>query len=372
MEQNRYHNSALTNNTFKTLEMKIEQLMTYQNVVEHLNKNKRKKHLLIGNGFSMDFERNIFSYHALSKFIEKNGDQTVSKLFERLKTKNFEQIMRQLEQLCEIGDLFTDDKTLVPKIKDVTAKLKISIIDALKELHPENAFTIPEEKSESCMYFLQEYLSKEGLIFSTNYDLLLYWVLMRYQKQNVVDGFGRDIETNLDSADYISPENFEYSKLRWGKYKHEMTVFHLHGTLPIFDTGIHIEKVESDDTNNLLEKIKERIYNEEYPVFVTAGNGNEKLNHIMHNKYLNFCYDKLCAIEDTLVTFGFNFGEYDYHIIDAINKASKMGKKSENRLCAVYIGVYTDENLKYINEIKDKFKCKVTLYNARTANIWNT
>ena len=92
----------------------------------------------------------------------------------------------------------------------------------------------------------------------------------------------------------------------------------------------------------------------------------------MHNKYLNFCYDKLCAIEDTLVTFGFNFGEYDYHIIDAINKASKMGKKSENRLCAVYIGVYTDENLKYINEIKDKFKCKVTLYNARTANIWNT
>ena len=32
---------------------------------------------------------------------------------------------------------------------------------------------------------------------------------------------------------------------------------------------------------------------------------------------------------------------------------------------------HSDEDLAYINEIKDKFKCKVTPYNARTANIWN-
>ncbi|MCF6184223.1 MAG: DUF4917 family protein [Bacteroidales bacterium] len=351
--------------------MEIEKLMTYQEVVASLNKKKRKKHLLLGNGFSMAFDNNIFSYNALSKFIENSGDPMVTKLFERLNTKNFELIMQQLDNFCEITDLFSDDKTLVSKIKAVTEQLKNSLIDAVKELHPEHVFKIPDEKSESCMKFLQEYLSHDGLVFSTNYDLLLYWVLMRNQVQNAIDGFGRDLETDLDSGEYIPPEDFEYSELRWGKYKKEMTVFHLHGTLPIFDTGINIVKVEYDNVHYLLENVKERIDNKDYPIFVTAGNGREKLNHIMHNKYLTHCYDQLCDIEGSLVTFGFNFGEYDYHIIDAVNKAAKMGMKVRDKLWGVYIGVYSDENLEYINKIKDKFKCKVTPYNARTVNIWN-
>ena len=34
----------------------------------------------------------------------------------------------------------------------------------------------------------------------------------------------------------------------------------------------------------LLENIKERLTNKEYPIFVTAGNGDEKLKHIMHRE----------------------------------------------------------------------------------------
>jgi hypothetical protein len=78
----------------------------------------------------------------------------------------------------------------------------------------------------------------------------------------------------------------------------------------------------------------------------------------------------LCNIEGSLITFGFNFGEYDTHIIDAINVAAKMGRKKPDKLWSVYIGVYSDENLKHILKIKEKFKCKITPYNARTINIW--
>lgn len=352
--------------------MEIDKLQSYQDVLQSLAKKGRQKHLLFGNGFSMAYDSKIFSYNALSNFIETTGDPLIKNLFQKLNTKNFELIMQQLDNFCEIAEVFSDDKNLVPKIKAASEKLKNSLIDAVKELHPEHVFKVPEEKSKACIQFLQEYLNKNGLVFSTNYDLLLYWVLMRNSADNAIDGFGRDLETDLDGSEYIDPDDLEYSELRWGKHKKEQTVHYLHGTLPIFDTGINIVKVQYDTEHYLLQNVKERIDNKEYPIFVTAGNGREKLTHIMHNKYLSFCYDKLCNIEGSLITFGFNFGEYDDHIIDAINIAAKMGKKIPDKLWSVYIGVYSDEALKHILEIKDKFKCKVTPYNARTAKIWDT
>lgn len=350
--------------------MEIEKLQTYQQVIDSLHKKGRKKHLLFGNGFSMAYDRNIFSYNALSSFIETTGDPLIKNLFEKLNTKNFELIMQQLDNFCEIAEIFSDDKTLVPKIKTASEKLKNSLIEAVKELHPEHVFKIPEEKSVACISFLQEYLNNNGLVFSTNYDLLLYWVLMRNGAQNATDGFGRDLETELDDEHFIEPDDLEYSELRWGKYKDEQTIHYLHGTLPIFDTGVNIVKVEYDTSHYLLQNVKDRIDKKEYPIFVTAGNGKEKLTHIMHNKYLSFCYEQLCEIQGSLVTFGFNFGEYDTHIIDAINVAAKMGKKMPDKLWSVYIGVYSDEDLQHIRDIEKKFKCKVTPYNARTANIW--
>jgi len=351
--------------------MEIEKLKTYQEVITSLDKKNRQKHLLFGNGFSMAYDNNIFSYNALSKFIENTGDQQIKELFKRLNTKNFELIMQQLDSFCEIAEVFSDDKTLVQKIKSTSEELKKSLIDAVKELHPEHVFIIPEAKSQSCVKFLQEYLNKGGLVFSTNYDLLLYWVLIRNNAQNAIDGFGRDLETDLDSEHYIESDELEFSELRWGKYKKTQTVHYLHGTLPIFDTGINIVKVEYDSGHYLLENVKERIDKKEYPIFVTAGNGKEKLTHIMHNKYLSFCYEQLCNIQGSLVTFGFNFGEYDSHIIDAINIATKGGRKTPDKLWSVYIGVYSDNDLKHIKEIENLFKCKVIPYNAKTANIWN-
>lgn len=350
--------------------MEIDKLKSYNEVIASLEKKGRLKHLLFGNGFSMAYDSSIFSYNALSKFIEETGDPTVKELFQKLNTKNFELIMQQLDNFCEIAGIFSDDKALVPKIKAVSEALKKSLMEAVKELHPEHVFKIPQAKSESCVRFLQEYLSKGGYVFSTNYDLLVYWVLLRNKAENAIDGFGRDLETDFSSDEYISPEDLQYSELRWGKYKDEQTIFNLHGTLPIFDTGINIIKVEYDTEHYLLQNVEERIEKKEYPIFVTAGNGKEKLTHIMHNKYLTFCYEQLCNIQGSLITFGFNFGEYDTHIIDAINTAAKMGKKMPDKLWSVYIGVYSDDDLAHILKIEDKFKCKIIPYNARTANIW--
>lgn len=171
-----------------------------------------------------------------------------------------------------------------------------------------------------------------------------------------------------DESDFTTEP--EYSELRWGKYKDSQNMHHLHGTLPIFDTGIDIIKEEYGGGKYLLENIEERLNRDEYPVFVASGDSDDKLNHILHNRYLTHCYEALTKIEGSLVTFGFNFGDYDHHIIDAINIAAKQGRRAGNKLFSVYIGVYSDENITHIENIKGLFKCKVNMFDAKTANVW--
>lgn len=346
--------------------MLFNELQSYAEIIDHLNKDKRTKHLLLGNGFSISYDSSLFSYNALSSFIENTDDELMKKLFKAINTKNFEIIMKELNIFASIADIFSSDKSLADKIIKTKQKLQHSLIGAVKTLHPEHVFKIPKKKSESCFNFLNDYLSKKGLVFSTNYDLLLYWVLMRNDAKHAIDGFGKELLYRSD--EFIPGREPEYTEdLIWGVHKDDQSIFYLHGALPLFDTGINIIK-EIYDGNFLLDNINNRMNKDEYPIFVTAGNANEKLNHIAHNQYLTYCYDKLCSVNGSLVTFGFSFGDNDTHIIDAINKAHN--KPKDKRLWSVYIGVYNQEDLNHIEKIKNKFKCKVNIWNATTLNIW--
>lgn len=352
---------------------KVE-LITYEEMQQILKEKPRRLNLLLGNGFSISYNSKIFSYNALSNYIESIDNKLLLRLFDLIKTKNFEMIMQQLENFCEIAQYFGNDETLVKIIKEASNSLKEGLIDAIKELHPEHVFSISDDKSNACARFLKTYLDSEGHVFTTNYDVLLYWVLMRNKGSlKYADGFGRDL---LNSEEIPSADEQEYSELRWGNNKNLQNIHYLHGALPLFDSGIEIIKEEYDKNNFLIDKIKNKIDNGEYPIFVTAGNGDEKLKHIKHNHYLSYCYDQLSSITGSLITFGFNFGEYDEHIIDAINIASKFRGKSkgktkdEGKLYSVYIGIYSEEDYKHILAIKNKFKCKVYLYDATTVKIW--
>lgn len=348
--------------------MKIENLQNYEEVIKYLENKRRVYHLLFGNGFSMAYDSEIFSYNALSTFIEKTEDEFLLKLFQVVNTKNFEMVMQQLDNFIEIATVFEIDKSFINKIVKANTTLKNSLIDAVKALHPEHVFRISEERSQSCNVFLTNFLSKGGCIYSTNYDLLMYWVLMRNNSKIANDGFGREV---LNPNEVKKGEEAELSELIWGKYKDKQNIFYLHGTLPIFDTGTEIIKEEYDTSSYLLQKISDRMEYKSYPIFVTAGNAIEKLNQISHNKYLAYCYDSFSNIEGSLIVFGFNFGEYDSHIIDAINKAANQGLRAPNCLRSVYIGVYSEDSYDYLESIKSKFRCKINYFNARTVNIWN-
>lgn len=191
---------------------------------------------------------------------------------------------------------------------------------------------------------------------------------MRNGVLNHGDGCGRELEN--DTGEYMPPEDQEWSDLLWGINRNKQNVFYLHGALPFFDNGVAVVKEEYDVYNYLLQNISARMEKGEYPIFVTAGDGQQKLNHITHNQYLTYCYDSLCQTEGSLVTFGFSFGQYDEHIIAAINRAAK--RKAPNKLWSIYIGVYSPEDKKHIEKIEGKFRCKVHVYDAKTANVWGT
>lgn len=348
-------------------ELKFEELRTYDEVLSYLESRNREKHLLLGNGFSMAYDQEIFSYNALYDFIEKLDDPTLSKLFKVVNTKNFEQVMRQLDNFIEMAEAFDDKGKLTEALQNANELLQQSLIEAVSSMHPEHVFELTEEKSAACYAFLNEYIGNNGKLFSTNYDLLLYWVLMRNNSSHSIDGFGRELLNPKDLKKGAEPE---FGELHWGKNKEEQSVFHVHGTLPFFDTELEIEKEVYTGESYLLENIKERMERKEYPIFVTAGDGEEKLKQIYRNRYLTYCYENLSKIQGSLISFGFNFGEYDEHIIDAINKAAKYGAQSGEKLMSIYVGVFSERGLEHIKSIQHKFDCRVNVYNSQTANIW--
>ena len=191
-------------------------------------------------------------------------------------------------------------------------------------------------------------------------------IIRHSEKPDTGDGFGREMDSPLDEID--DPDSDELSDLRWGPSVSSQRVFHLHGTLPLFDTGTEVIKEQYTDEGYLLENVNKRIAKGQYPIFVAAGNAAQKLAQIRSSRYLAHCYDRLSQMDGSLVTFGFAFGDSDDHIIAALNKASRG--TPPDRLLSVYVGVYSTADAQHVAQINSKFRTKVNTFDAKTANLW--
>lgn len=339
----------------------------YNECLADLRKKGRRVHLLMGNGFSMAYDDEIFSYNALQTFISEIRNPVLDELFGIVRSKNLEVIMQQLHLLTRLIQMFGNNAELIDRVIEADNLLRVGLVDAVKSLHPDHVFQIAEDQIKSCHQFLEPYMAYGSNIFTTNYDILLYWTLMRGGARNAVDGFGYEmINPGEEDPDLQQWED----TLTWGPNVSSQNVHYLHGALHLFDNGIDIEKEAYDGQQFLLDLIKGRMDREEYPVFVTAGDGKEKLSQIMHNKYLAHCYKALSSITGSLVVFGFNFGKYDEHIIEAINSAAHHGRRAGDKLFSIYIGTYSQADVEYIDSIRNKFKCKVRIYDSKSVNVW--
>ena len=149
-------------------------LLTLQQALEDSGSNAL--HLLLGNGFSRAYRNDLFAYDAL--FIEAKGklSPTVRSAFKALGTTDFEQVMRALRQaVLLVGAYGASDPTLAQRLSTDAAALREVLAQVIASNHPERNSEIGDHEFRACREFLHNFKT----IYTLNYDLLLYWALMK-------------------------------------------------------------------------------------------------------------------------------------------------------------------------------------------------
>ncbi len=165
--------------------MMDETIHTFEQCLEIANQCKNKKgnftnkHLLLGNGFSMDIFKNIFNYKALS---ENVGSDQVRKLFELLGTSDFEHVMRMLTIALKVVKAYPNNTQIVNQIESHLDEIRNGLIRAISKSHPPYPSEITDEQYVSCRSFLEHF--NDGKKYTFNYDLLLYWVYMHFLEED--------------------------------------------------------------------------------------------------------------------------------------------------------------------------------------------
>lgn len=286
-------------------------LPDYAEVLARLGK---RTYLLLGNGFSISCDQ-IFSYSNLFEIAKKNSlNQRSQQIFDKLGTNNFEGVLHHLDHFKWMTEIYglSNAKT-VRTINGDLSNLKQALIRSIAQTHPGHSGKLSDEKKQSCANFLKPY----HVTFTTNYDLLLYWVeLFALDELQGRDGFGAS-EDDPDAP---------YCVLSEALGRHRGICF-IHGALHLFMAEGEIRKHSWNKSQiPLIQSVQDGLAREEYPLFVAEGDSEKKMEQINRNRYLSYCYSKLSRIESDLVVYGLSFGPSDAHIADAIahSKSSRI------------------------------------------------
>ncbi|MBK9193249.1 MAG: DUF4917 family protein [Crocinitomicaceae bacterium] len=144
-----------------------------------------KKHLLLGNGFSIACIPSIFRYSSLFEQADFNAMPQVKILFDKLNTTDFELVINALNYGGIALQAYNEaDAATSGLMNEHSNRLKELLIETIAKHHPEYPKQIEESKIAACSNFLATFLNGEGRIYSLNYDLLLYWTLMYAFERN--------------------------------------------------------------------------------------------------------------------------------------------------------------------------------------------
>lgn len=312
---------------------------------------KQKISALLGNGFSMAYDAKRFSFTNLLQSAQAQNiispNSELAAIFRRLQTSDFEQVIKTLNDAKLVTNAYFpyyDTKKLEKDAK----LLKKHLVKVVTNNHPEKANEIPEAASKHCGQFLDKFEK----IYTLNYDLLAYWVIMQNHLTKFTDGFGGGNDNYV-----VFQEN-----------SHELLF--LHGALHIFDNLTETVKLTFSRTGTVLKmQIYRNLLNNIYPVFISEGTSEEKLRKIRHNYYLNRCYKSLRSQSGTLFIFGTMLKSNDEHIKRGI---------IEGKFNTLYIGVWSDADRAVANMLKDEFESsgsekhprQAYLYDSKTVKPW--
>lgn len=249
--------------------------------------------LLLGNGASIAvWDR--FKYSSLFATSLELEDATLGlrdrALFEAFDTENFELVLSALKTAQTVCSLMGLEHS---EIDARYSSIRRALIEAVNEVHvPWGAV------SDDVLRALKTELLRYDFVYSTNYDLLVYWSVM-------LDG-------PTGFKDYFWSERFDVTNTEvWDKVT---KVLYLHG-------GIHLYRLPSGATlkrrangGNLLELFAQDDESESLPLFIAEGSSADKLRAIYGSDYLSFALAQFSDHRGDVVIFGQGLGDSDEHL----------------------------------------------------------
>jgi hypothetical protein len=260
------------------------------------------RHLLVGNGFSMAQGGARFDYQTL---LDRSGlppGGEIRNVFQLLHTVDFEEVMKALEAAAVIENAYGDAARAGRFNADADA-LREALIHAVRQVHPGIQFDIPEVQRTNCAAFLRKFVT----VFTLNYDLLAYWVILHGAQNQHSDGFG------LEEA---------VAGFRTFSMGGNCSVYFLHGALHLFrDDQLNTQKRVVTNVT-IIEDIAQTIRHlRKLPLFVAEGTTAQKMRKINSVSYLRHGYDRLQERDGSLCIYGHSAGEKDGHIYSAIGRS---------------------------------------------------
>lgn len=337
-------------------------LLDFHEAVAIARDNNKRPHVLLGNGFSQACKDDIFAYDALLNRADFSGvSEEAWQAFDRLGTTDFEEVMWSLANAAELVQTYAPNQDdLARQMTEDSAGLRDVLITAIAKSHPDYPFEIDDKASASCKSFLSEFHH----IFTVNYDLLLYWTLMR-----------ADIDPKVKSDDgFRTPEEGEALYVTWEPENvHRQNVHYLHGALHLFDAGHELQKYTWINTGErLIDQIRAAMIDGKFPLFVAEGRSEQKLKKIRHSAYLSKAERSLNSIGNSLFTFGHSLASNDDHVIRAI---------LHSKVDRLFVGVHGDPtsaaNVGLISRAeglpdrrRSNRSLEVQFYDSDTAKVW--
>ena len=320
----------------------------------------KKKHLLLGNGFSINFDPSFNYPNLLSK---SKLPAKIKDIFN--KQGDYEQVIDRLNYSSKVFNAI-NEYSLANSFSNLAEDLKRDLVTTITKI--QSKVHNDDNRNHNTLKFISNFNN----IFTLNYDLLLYWVIMYAVNFYHEDLFG--YKNYVKNPDFYPRDGFANNPngddCIWEKDKWEQNVFYLHGGLHLFYDSQNTYKLISDRNNNqsISDKTIFLLTRGISPLVITEGNSKDKKFWIEQNNYLQYCYNKLSEISGVLFIHGHSLDKKDKHIFDAINDNPNIQE--------IYISIHSEsgETIDKKSKLaKDAFNCyKINLhfYDADSANIW--
>ncbi|MFK0241689.1 DUF4917 family protein [Microbacterium sp. NPDC090281] len=341
----------------------MPKIKTFQAALDHADNHADEVSVLLGNGFSIDYDPTIFKYESLAE--EANlSDLSVSKeaLFGALGSSNFEVVIDRLKSSAAIEELYGGSAARAEAMKSDARVVRNGLADVLATRHPARAHNLEPDQIVHARRFLANFSN----IYTLNYDLLLYWVVMATEHGSRVpkkDGFGW-----VSSSDH---------SLIWSSTPTQrQRIFYLHGALHLFVEDRRLHKMSYNESGPIVGSIRRRLRNGDYPLVVTEGSSEDKRERIGRSAYLRTGLNRFGEQRGALFVHGMSMHENDSHILERL-------EAEDSNITRLYVGVHgtaesraskklieRSEDLAQQREKNGGRRLRIKFYDTSSASVW--